>query len=219
MRTPETTIGALIAAAALLGAGCGGGGATCEDAVDNVMKLNGLGGTTYGKERARSLAMCKDAHPSEAALACFKNARDRTALAACTPLTEATSYVEKSKRIEAEVRLRSLERSLKAHYLEHAAYPTGAVGPTPPTSCCEGPDHKCPPSAAPWQGNVWEQLDFAVDEPAYFQYAYDATEPGRARVRAVGDLDCDGTTIEYVLEATTSGGEPTFTLTPPAGPD
>ncbi|HVK77113.1 MAG TPA: hypothetical protein VM734_27590 [Kofleriaceae bacterium] len=127
---------------------------------------------------------------------------------------EYDAYMLKSKSVEAQLRLNSLKNSLKATLFEKDGFPVGTVPATPAKPCCAS-GGKCAPDPAAWAAEVWQALDFTMDDPHYFQYAY--TSDGRTvRVTAVGDLDCDGTTIEYVLEGTAAGGEPTFTLTEPA---
>jgi hypothetical protein len=128
------------------------------------------------------------------------------------------TYLEKTRRTEAELSLRAIERAAKAHFVETAAFPVGSAGPTPAKPCCEGPDRTCPVEPSQWQAGVWEQLYFESVEPHRFQYAYQGTAE-TFTARAIGDLDCDGITIEFVLEGRAEHGAPVFTLTQPERPD
>jgi hypothetical protein len=91
---------------------------------------------------------------------------------------------------------------------------------TPATSCCEHPSWKCQPNPSDWSGvAVWDAIDFQVDEAGYFQYSYESTDGQTAIAKAVGDLDCDGLTSTYTLEASAPGGNPVFKLTKPVRMD
>ena len=219
----------MVVVAGVLAAGCGGD-ASCEAAVDNVLKLQGMGGASYGGMRAQAIEQCKKSGTSAALRSCVASAKRKEDLARCDreeaarkpakgPIDAYQDYLAKSKRVEAELNLHALEKALKVAYLENAAFPAGSAGLTPKTPCCEGPKHKCAPDPAAWQGNVWEQLDFEVMEPGYFQYAYES-DGKTATARAIGDLDCDGITVEYTLKATASAsGDPVFERGKPERPD
>ncbi len=211
------------AIAAALGA-CGG--SSCEDAVANAAKVYGFGGDGYAGQRATAIKQCKEEKYPEAMRACVIAARSREAVEACQKLRQtaakggAEEYVQKSKRIEADLNLDRLKKSLKVHFVEMATFPVGSAPLTPSTPCCEGPNHTCAPNPAEWAGNpVWEALDWTVDDPHYFQYSYEAKEPTVAIARAVGDLDCDGTTVTYELRCEAPDGNPVCTVTSPTNAD
>ncbi|HEY5937554.1 MAG TPA: hypothetical protein VIU61_23065, partial [Kofleriaceae bacterium] len=74
---------------------------------------------------------------------------------------------------------------------------------------------KCAVVAADWTTAAWQALDFQMDEPFFFQYAYVTGAPATAT--AVGDIDCDTTTVTYTLTATKSAeGNVGVTLAEPA---
>ncbi|HUQ01599.1 MAG TPA: hypothetical protein VM261_03850 [Kofleriaceae bacterium] len=203
--------------------GCGG--PSCEDAVDNAMKVYGFGGASYGSQRASAIKKCKDNSWSEPLRACVKNASSRNAVDECERLaTKGKSsveayddYMKKSKRSEAELNLNALQKSLKVTFIENAEFPRGTAPLTPATPCCEhSPDRKCPVSVSEWADNpVWSALDFELVEPSLFQYSYESTDGKVAIVKAVGDLDCDTTTSEYVLRCEAPDGNPSCTVTKP----
>jgi prepilin-type N-terminal cleavage/methylation domain-containing protein len=133
--------------------------------------------------------------------------------------------MKKSKRSEAEVNLNAITKGAKAYYVENAGYPSGegAGELVPETECCEADNRKCPPDADQWKGDadaptVWDNLDFTVDEPSFFQYSYESDDDGFT-AKAVGDLDCDGTAIEYTMVGDENNGNPLYTLTKPARAD
>jgi len=136
------------------------------------------------------------------------------------PLEATRDYVDKSKRIEAELQLHALGKHLKIAYAENDTLPAGSAPLTPATPCCAGPDHKCPVDPAQWNSHpVWAELDVAMEDPHYFQYSYEARSPTTARATAVGDLDCDGTTITYVLDATVGDSGVETVLSKPTNAD
>jgi hypothetical protein len=141
------------------------------------------------------------------------------ALSACESKKAYDDYMSKGKVSEAELNLKRIEKGLKAYHVEKAAFPSGSVPLTPSTPCCEGPKHKCEVNLANWGDDpTWKALDFMVDEPAFFQYGYESNGT-KATITAVGDLDCDATTVSYTLVCEAKDGAPVCTLTAPANKD
>lgn len=86
--------------------------------------------------------------------------------------------------------------------------PQQSVGPTPPIGRCCEQGGTCQVDATLWDDPAWKALRFTIDDPFRYSYQYEVVDNGRAAVlRAVGDLDCDGTsgTIEVRLEPTADG--------------
>ena len=52
---------------------------------------------------------------------------------------------------------------------------------------------------------MWNELDMSMYDPHLFQYTYEG-ETTSATATAIGDLDCDGTTIKYTLRMTAKEG-------------
>jgi hypothetical protein len=121
--------------------------------------------------------------------ACGKGGEDKQKAAERTMAARAT---------EAEVHLRSLQKELAMYREEKAGYPQGSAPLTPPKPCCQSPDQQCP--AGGFEHEIWKTLGFAIDVPHRFQFAYEGTTDA-ATITAVADLDCDGTTVTYVLDA------------------
>ena len=105
---------------------------------------------------------------------------------------------------EASMNVRKLYDSSVAYFESEHASATGAiiakqfpdpqVALVPATRCCTQTGGKCAPAAAAagWQNPTWTSLNFSVDDPFYYQYAYNSggTEgTSTFRAGAYGDLD------------------------------
>ena len=129
-----------------------------------------------------------------------------------------------SKRSDAEIQLQKIGRRAVEEYTINATFPPAAAPLTPAVDCCTqnaGGRRKCADSFAGWAAPGWRALDFAVDHESYFQYSYEPLDGGTAFVaRAVGDLDCDGTTVTWELRGTVVNGTPrTELIKPPPSSD
>lgn len=83
--------------------------------------------------------------------------------------------------------------------------PPTAAGPTPVPSCCDQ-GGTCAPDAKTWAAAGWRELQFSVDGPYRYAYQYIPDPSGAAAtIRAIGDLDCDGTLATYELKLTVQG--------------
>lgn len=129
-------------------------------------------------------------------------------------------YMKKGKSSEAELQLDKIEKNAKTAYVENASYPTVTPALTPAQNCCTqnaGGKKKCAVAGGDWAVADWQALDFQLDEPFYFQYQYTGVAAGTSyTATAVGDLDCDTTTITYSLAGTVTSGNPSSALTKPA---
>ncbi len=160
-------------------------------------------------------------YKSDPVFACVLKASGDAAVTDC--MTKAFGdYASKSKKTEAQLMLNKLGKNAKVSFLTEGSFPVGKAGPTPSGPCCDGPNHKC--AAVPadqWAANeAWSKLDFLIDEPTLFTYSYES-DGKTVTATAVGDLDCDGTTITYKLEMTAGAdGNPTMNIVePPANSD
>jgi type IV pilus assembly protein PilA len=129
-------------------------------------------------------------------------------------------YMKKGKSTEAELQLAKIKTNAKAAYNTDSSYPTVTPALTPAATCCAqdfGGKKKCAVAAGDWNIAAWQAIDFQLDEPFFFQYQYTGVAGGVSySVTAVGDLDCDTTTITYTLTGTSAGGNPASSLTKPA---
>ncbi len=127
-------------------------------------------------------------------------------------------YMKRSKKTEASLQLNKIGKNSKRIYSETSAYSVlpGAALPTHGgVGCCGGANNHCAVDTAGFAGDTgWKALDFQIDEPSLFYYAYTGTATTFTAL-ATGDLDCDGTPIIYTLAGTAIGGNPAVTLTEP----
>jgi len=138
-------------------------------------------------------------------------------IAASIAIPAFMEYQIHSKRTEAELQLRRIERNAKAYVTANGAFPRMSAPLTPSTTCCEGPGHKCNDMSA-WTVPAWQELDFQIDEPHRFRYEYQSTGT-EMTVRAVGDLDCDGNTVTHELRGRIQDGNAVFERLGPTGSD
>lgn len=147
-------------------------------------------------------------------------------------------YIRRAKTSEAEDKISEMFRSATSYFTaENVArgaeasalapqFPT-SVGPTPGdcTECASADDGRCAPdgtgtagydgnSTAGWDTESWQALNFAISDPHYFVYEFDATNTEGVRgvgslftARAQADLDADGTcsTFERAAIVTSNG--------------
>ena len=129
-------------------------------------------------------------------------------------------YMKKGKRSEAELNLNAIGKSGKTYYVENSQFPQTAAALTPAAACCSNANKKCPVAAANWEGvRGWDDLDFSVNEEHLFQYQYAVAGGDNADATAVGDLDCDGSTVTYTLELRANAGNPSAKIIKPARAD
>lgn len=115
------------------------------------------------------------------------------------------SCVAKNRSREAEDLLRAIGDKVSQTVAATGKVPLTPAGPSPVPSCCDQ-GGTCKPDATVWQAPGWRALEFSVDGDYRYTYQYipDANGQG-ATVRAVGDLDCDGTPGVYELKLTVQG--------------
>jgi type IV pilus assembly protein PilA len=140
-------------------------------------------------------------------------------------------YIKKSKTSEAREFVKKIYDGARSYYMDPnptAAMnststpmfpaPTATVTPAAgPTECCNS-GGKCTPTATWWASvasggtlDTWMHLQFSVDDPHYYAYAYEvagnAAPGGQAPIDgsnnftafAYGDLDCDTTTSTFSM--------------------
>jgi type IV pilus assembly protein PilA len=127
-------------------------------------------------------------------------------------------YMKRSKTGEALTQLNAIEMTNVRVFHEDATFVVGLAPTTPTVSCCTqnfSNQHKCAVVAADWDPQpLWITLDFTVDKPFYYQYAYTGTDTTYA-ASAIGDLDCDGNLATYTLNGFLITGTPSATLVKP----
>jgi type II secretory pathway pseudopilin PulG len=139
-------------------------------------------------------------------------------IAAAIAIPAFMDYMKTSKSSEAQLELQKIGKAATVHYTINGAYPIGQASLTPAADCCAqnfGGRRKCAPDPSQFATPVWQALEFEVDEPHYYRYAYESTDGRSFTATAVGDLDCDGTTVTYTLEGDASSGSPRTRLAEP----
>ena len=115
-----------------------------------------------------------------------------------------TRYVKRSKTSEAAGNVATIYRAELAYYqasLEANAPSFVTLPPTPPTPPSSA---KYPASPGAWSG--WAPVGFSIDAAHYYQYSVRADATGFT-VRAVGDLDGDGTQSTFERVGRVVNGE------------
>lgn len=113
-------------------------------------------------------------------------------------------YIRRSKTAEATMNIRKLFDSSVTYYEGEHANRIGGILPkqfpvtialTPVDTACDGTSaQKIAPTANMWNNASWQALNFGVEDPFLFQYAYTSTGVGTTSAftaGAHGDLNCD----------------------------
>jgi type II secretory pathway pseudopilin PulG len=122
-------------------------------------------------------------------------------------------YQKRGKKTETSLQLNKLGKNLKAYYIENAAFPVGDAPLSPSKPCCGQPQNKCAVDPEAWKNEIWQKLDFQIDEPNLYRYGYHS-DGKTVEIEAVGDLDCDGNEATFKLEAGAPSGNPIVTMGP-----
>ena len=142
---------------------------------------------------------------------CLYEAKDGAAIRACM----ATSLARPRDKAEARATLGRAATAATALVRRDGGLPRGDIFPTPAIPCCARVGHKC---RGGYSGTIWESLGFDSEFTSYFQLAYQS-DGAKLVIKAVGDLDCDGTTITYTLEGSVQGNEVRYKIVEPTNPD
>ena len=142
-----------------------------------------------------------------------------------------SKYIRKAKSTEARTSLKQIIDGATAYYYDEqtATKSIGSIprrfpgvfsnaGAVDPACCVNGGTlEKCNPPANVWDDSVWQALHFSMQEPLYYRYSYGQGIGGGgggggdggvsiggtdiARAVARGDLNCDGVSSFYRLNA------------------
>lgn len=189
------------------------GDVDCQTAIGNAGRYDATPPTDG--EVARAVALCEEQAWTAEARTCIATATSRAGVEECA----IAAGLVKRPRTEAELNLGALGKEAQVVYIERSSFPVATVGLTPATPCCDGPGHQCPVAASDWTGAPWDELAFEQNRPFGFQYAYASVDGQTFEARAVGDLDCDGIAVTYLLRGRLVDGAPTVELIPPTDAD
>ena len=178
-----------------------------------------------GKAGAQGKAIA-DAHPTTPFATDYKTGMSGlmmpaalVGMMAAVAIPAYVDYMKKGRQSEALLLLNRLGKSLKVAYITSSEFPKGTVGPTPSKPCCET-QGKCAPDPSAWANPVWQALEFQLDEPHMFRYSYTSADGKSFVAKAIGDLDCDGKEVEYVMTGTVDAqGNPSLTVVEPSPGD
>ncbi len=124
-----------------------------------------------------------------------------------------------AKKSEALIQLDKIGKRAVIEYNTNATYPQAAAPTTPAANCCTQNSlgkKKCAVVATDWATPEWRALDFSMDKDFYYQYAYAPAGGGATfQASAIGDTDCDGTSVTFTLDGVTISGTPKTNLTEP----
>jgi type IV pilus assembly protein PilA len=125
-------------------------------------------------------------------------------------------YMNRARSTEAEQFIKKIQDGAVAYYHNPSQpdinpvgkqFPNGSEVFTPAADCCAQPGDKCAPNAASWNTVNWQALNFSVDDPHYYGYAYTVADPLVGfSAQASGDLDCDLTRGTFTLQTQIIGG-------------
>ena len=115
-------------------------------------------------------------------------------------------YMNKGKKTEANLQLRSIETKSKSFRNEKGKFPTSSTSnmPTTATACVYAKQ-----AQTAWESAGWKEMGFHVDEDSRYQYKWTQSGTGNSETgnaQAIGDLDCDGTFTTASLSMTISEG-------------
>jgi hypothetical protein len=211
-----------IAIAAVLAVGCDDDGPPSCKQMAREMSRHGVIGDSHEAIDEVAAECKREGWPGQFR-ACIARAGSDDEADACEDRVRIGKKKDASRaprRAEAEIQLERIEKAAYQHFVINTRFPEGRAGPTPSMPCCDSArsDRRCAPDPSAWTDPVWRELEFAVEEPHFFQYTYEGTGE-TFTAKAIGDLDCDGVPVEYVLEAFLDQGVPEFALTKPARAD
>ncbi|MEO6771855.1 MAG: prepilin-type N-terminal cleavage/methylation domain-containing protein [Kofleriaceae bacterium] len=135
-------------------------------------------------------------------------------------------YMKRSKTTEANLNLNKIGKASKRIKGEIGTYAleAGNMLPHASGSCCgdsggsTSVNNKCTPNPDAFTSDAgWAHLEFSVDEPSLYNYAYVPAGGTGFTAYAVGDIDCDLVQATFtMIGITTSTGNAGVTIIPPA---
>ncbi len=125
-------------------------------------------------------------------------------------------YMKKSKHTEASLQLNKIMKNDKVYFITNATFVATSGAALPTDNQCTNTSRRSPRGddrVDRRRGLVGARLP--IDEPNLFKYIYTAGGVTNAVATALGDLDCDGTSITYTMTMTAPNGNASGVLTEP----
>lgn len=117
------------------------------------------------------------------------------------------------RKTQAGLGLNTIARRTTQHFARHGEFPRGRARTLPPWPCCGSQCGTVPATA--WAADpIWSALDFGIDDPMRYQFAY-ASDGTTVRATATRDADCNGVPETHTLELAIENGVPRRTFTAP----
>ena len=125
-------------------------------------------------------------------------------------------YMNKGKKTEANLQLRSMETKAKSFRTEKGRFPSSSTADKPGTAvdCVYTKE-----AQTAWETGGWTELGFHVDEDSRYQYKWVRAGAGNAETgtgTATGDLDCDTVKTSQQVIMSISEGNVTASYTDPS---
>jgi hypothetical protein len=190
----------------------------CQQVIEKSMtvlnEMSALRGAKLGApEKQKLVEDCRKQTRSgkpDPQMDCVLAAKDDKDVRACY-IKGYDEYLKRSKETEAKVQLSKLGKNAKLAYVTNAEFPKGKVGPTPASPCCAEQIKQCLPTDTMWSDPVWQALEFGLDGPFGFQYAYES-DGKTFTATATGDVTCQGTPTTLTITGKVNAqGEPEIT--------
>ena len=126
-------------------------------------------------------------------------------------------HMKHAKASEAMLQLNKMAVDAKTYYFANTKYPQGTANVLPGADggACATANRRFAVSSAWAADSVWSGLGFEIDEPNMFSYHFASTATNIAQGLAVGDLDCDGVKITYIVNLN-AAQEPAATYIEPS---
>jgi hypothetical protein len=186
-----------------------GTGDGCVTAIDKLFGVMARAGRPADPGlRDGAIEDCRT-RPDDPLLACINAAPDDAAVHQCMTAPRGEPRDELERAVTA----------LRTYFFVHETFTEQNVPLTPAAACCTFPNQRCPAEAAP-DRILTEILELDLTAERRFQYRFQSASM-KAVIEAVGDLDCDGTTVTYrrELEWRDDGNMHITVTDPPAGSD
>lgn len=118
-------------------------------------------------------------------------------------------YMARAKTAQARTALWTISQKLMAYAVEQKPPHFPRSAPKVPLQTPTGEAYQS--SEQDWQQQGWKDVEFSLSEPQYYALEFETARGGqKVTVRAVGDIDGNGSESRYELDLKIDGGQPTI---------